>query len=246
MKRCVHAASLAGIMATSLVHAGDNLLAAPTEVCGNDMKVLVLSADGTEANLPAITTTLDYLGTPYTVYIARQTRGGLTAGFLASGCHANYQAVIVTTGAVDNVWSGVLSVTELQALHTFESQYKVRQVVWYTFPNDFGLTFTGTTVNTIGQKALPVTLTPAGAAVFPYINLGPQKAMVGTTTVTVGNPARPLVIEQATVYIARPDAAAATTPLSTATRTAFRRSCSAMVSSTGRRMGCSSANAGST
>ena len=161
MKRGMHAAGLDGIMAISLASADEKLrAAAPPQVCGNDMKVLVLSADGNEANLPAITTTLEYLGTPYTVYVARRTPGGLTAGFLGSGCHANYQAVIVTTGAVDNAWSGVLSATELQALHTFESQYKARQLVWYTFPNDFGLTFTGTTVNTAGQKPLPVTLTP--------------------------------------------------------------------------------------
>ena len=73
------------------------------------------------------------------MYVASQTPGGLTADRLSSGCHANYQAVIVTTGIVDNTWSGVLSTVELQALHTFETQFKAREVVWYTFPNDFGL-----------------------------------------------------------------------------------------------------------
>src|SRR4051794_3827764 len=35
-----------------------------------DLKLLVIAADGNEADLPAIRQALDYLGEPYTVYVA--------------------------------------------------------------------------------------------------------------------------------------------------------------------------------
>lgn len=214
IRRCLRAAAAALVMAPVCFEgsrAGGALAAATA--CGADMRVLVISADGNEANLPGITTTLDYLGTPYTLHVAAKTPGALTADRLSSGCHANFQAVIVTLGIVDNAWSGILTASELQALHTFESEFRVRQVVWYTYPNDFGLVANGPAVSTIGVAPLPVSLTPAGAAVFPYINLGPRVVKSGKKTVTVGNPARPLVVEQAIAYPALPDAAASTTPL---------------------------------
>ena len=200
VKRWVRATGSAAVAAAMLAYLGQPVQAADaTAGCGMDMRVLVLSADGAEADLPAITTTLDYLGTPYTVYVASRTPGGLTADQLSVGCRAHYQAVIVTTGAVDNQWSGVLNATELQALHTFEAQFKARQIVWYTFPNDFGLVWTGQVANTIlPAPALKVTLTAAGAAAFPYINRAGS--------------ARPLVVEQAAAYLAQPVAGSPTTP----------------------------------
>jgi hypothetical protein len=215
MKRYASALAVAAIAATGMVHSGARVEAAAATGCGVDMKVLVISADGQEADLPGITTTLDYLGTPYTVYVASQTPGGLTADRLSSGCHANYQAVIVTTGSVDNAWSGVLNATELQTLHNFEIEFKAREVVWYTFPNDFGLVYAGSAVSTIGTAPLPMTLTTAGAAVFPYINRGPQIVKIGKKTTTVGAAARPLVVEQALAYLATAEAGSATTPLLT-------------------------------
>jgi hypothetical protein len=165
------------------------------------MRVLVLSADGTEADLPAITQTLNYLSTPYTTYIVKQHPGELTPTFLASGCHGNFHAVIATTGNVDNIWANVLSAAEIQALHLFESAYAVRHVVWYTYPNDFGLTSAGDGFDTT-TRPLTVTLTPAGAAVFPYINRGQIS----------GSPASPLAIQYAYAYPALP-VAGFTTPL---------------------------------
>src|SRR5882672_10012682 len=157
MKRCVRAMALAAVMASVFFDGSRlGLAVAAATGCETDMRVLVIAADGNEADLPAITTTFDYLGTPYTLYVANKTPGGLTADRLSSGCHANYQAVIVTLGAVDNAWSGILTPTELQALHTFESQFKLRQVVWYTYPNDFGLVANGPAVSTIGATPLTV------------------------------------------------------------------------------------------
>src|SRR5437667_946335 len=58
-----------------------------------DMQILVITADGNEANLPAIKQTLEYLGTPYTIYIATQTPGGLTPDKLGGGSHGYYQGI---------------------------------------------------------------------------------------------------------------------------------------------------------
>jgi len=89
-----------------------------TAPCGLELRVLVLSADGGEAVLPAITQVLDYIGTPYRTYIASQTPGGLTPAFLADGCHANFNAVIQTTGDLatetSSGWSSALTAEETQ------------------------------------------------------------------------------------------------------------------------------------
>jgi hypothetical protein len=204
LTRCLSALGFAALLATGLDPTRESVQAqGAAATCGTDMRLLVISANGAEPSLQAITTTLDYLGTPYTLHVASQAPGALTADRLSNGCHGKYQAVIVATGLVDNAWSGVLSATELQALRTYEAQFKARQVVWYTFPNDFGLTFTGTTVSTIGAPALRVALTAAGKTMFSYINTGAK------------TPARPLVIEQAIAYLAQPEAGSATTPILT-------------------------------
>ena len=69
-----------------------------TPTCPVDMRLLVIAADGTEPVLSAIRQTLDYLGTPYSIYVAAQHPGGLTANLLSDGCHGAYQGVILTTG----------------------------------------------------------------------------------------------------------------------------------------------------
>ncbi len=103
-----------------------------------DLKILVIASDGTEADLAAIRQALDYLGEPYTVYVAAQTPGGLTPDTLYSGNHAYYQGVILTTGDLgynnNGVWQSALSSTEWQNLWTFEGTFGIRQLSWYTYP----------------------------------------------------------------------------------------------------------------
>ena len=62
MKRFASALAVAAIAAAGMIQSGARVEAAVTAGCGVDMKVLVISADGQEADLPGITTTLDYLG----------------------------------------------------------------------------------------------------------------------------------------------------------------------------------------
>ena len=139
--------------------------------CGVDLKLLVLSADGKEAVLPAITRTLDYLGTPYTLHIASQQPGGVTTAFLKSGCRGFYQGIIQTSASLaftpDGVnWMSALTPSESQALVAYETEFRVRHANWYAFPTpDVGLFFTTAT-----GAPVPMTFTSAGRAVFSYLS----------------------------------------------------------------------------
>lgn len=167
-----------------------------------DMKILVLSADGNETDLPAITQSLDYMGTPYSVYIATKTPGGLTAGMLASGCHANYQGVILATGLLaynnGSQWVSALAQPEWNALWAFEAAFGVRQVSWYTFPTaDFGFQAPTQALDT-SANVISATYTPEAKPIFSYVNLA------GT-----------LPIQYAYTYLAQPLADGNTTTLLT-------------------------------
>lgn len=138
-----------------------------------DARVLVISADGQEADLPAIRQALDYLGVPYTVWTATQAPGGLTPDQLASGSHGFYQGVILTTGNLGSFdgasWDSALSDAEWTALWAYETAFGVRQVTWYTLPTaDYGFG-AATAVDT---SAEPVTggLTGVGRVELGYLN----------------------------------------------------------------------------
>src|SRR5450759_4078154 len=162
-----------------------------------DLKVLVISRTGTEVELPAVTKTLDYLGTPYTVYNAAATPNGLTMDKLANGAHALYSGVILTDGAL-GVTGAQLSATEINNLTTFESTFGIRQVTWYTFPSAYyGFGASVASVDTT-TTPLPATYTPAGASLFSYVNA-----------------TNPLTISKAFTYLAQPAADGSSTPLLT-------------------------------
>ena len=160
--------------------------------CGIDMRVLVISADGTEADLPAIRQALDYVGTPYEVYVATEAPADLTADKLASGCRAFYQGVILTTGNLgysqpDGIYASALTAEEFQALAAYESMFGVRQVTWYAYPTpDLGFNYPEAAQST----PLTAQLTPAGAGVFSYLNAGAG--------------ASPITIEYSWTYLATP------------------------------------------
>ena len=145
-----------------------------------DMKILVLASDGNEADLPAIKQALDYLGTPYTVYIAAQSPGGLTAAKLtdpANAAHAFYQGVILTTGDLayssPSGWASALNATEWTTLINFESSFGIRRISWYTYPSpDYGFQYGGTGVDT-SSTPLNASFTADGKTIFGfYVNTG--------------------------------------------------------------------------
>jgi hypothetical protein len=136
--------------------------------CGINLKLLVISADGTEAELPAIRQTLDYLGTPYDLFVA-STEPPLTAARLTNGCTGFYQGVIATTGNIVDPWYTILASDEKAALDAYESLYGVRRIVWYAYPTPTlgfnapdGVDWSGAAVSTA--------FTSAGAAVFTHVN----------------------------------------------------------------------------
>ncbi len=169
-----------------------------------DLKVLVLATDGTEADLPAIQQALDYLGTPYTVYIASQHPNGLTPATLSNGCHGYYQGVILTNGQLvyDNGTSSVsaLSQQEWTNLRNYEASRGIRQLNWYTYPtSDFGYQAPSSSFNTT-SKPISAQLTSQAQSTFPYMNMG--------STVTIQN---------VYAYLAKPLTDGGTTPILTDT-----------------------------
>lgn len=141
-----------------------------------DGKLLVVSATGDEPSLAAIKQTLEYMGTPYAVWVATQHPGGLTADVLASGTHGFYQGVILvdnTLGVEQNgAWVSALSQAEWDALAAYEVSFNVRQVSWYAYPTpDLGFAPTSSALDT-SATPLNVTLTADGQKVFSYMPAG--------------------------------------------------------------------------
>jgi hypothetical protein len=175
------------------------LAAAPLGVASNklsprDMKVLVISADGTETDLGAIKADLDEMGVPYTVLIATQTP--LTSAMLWDGVsHGYYMGVILTTNSLTynnaGTWQSAFTADEWNTLWNYESSFNVREVTSYTsafgYPETLGLSVPVTTVDTTSTP-LSITLTAAGKTAFPYlnpaINLPITNAWVYESTIT--------------------------------------------------------------
>jgi hypothetical protein len=143
-----------------------------------DLQVLVISADGSEADLPAIKQTLDELGTPYQVYTANQ-HTSLDPRLLWDGnVHAYFQGVILTTGSLvyyqasTNSYPSAFADADWNTLWTFEATFGIRQVTWYTVPTtDYGFNvpagfFPAGTDTTPPNPAVTASFTTVGAPYF--------------------------------------------------------------------------------
>jgi len=161
------------------------------------MKLLVISADGTEGELQTIAETLADLDTPYDLYIASPpslyssttgthydvTTGQMVfgasqpaTGFLLSGlqtgqAQGNYYGVILTTTNLINGGSQSLSSAEIGALRTYQDTFGTREIVWYAFPAPaLGYQWADLT-NYAGSNDVPATFTDAGKQIFgSYVN----------------------------------------------------------------------------
>ena len=141
------------------------------------MRVLVISTDGSEPDLKAIQYALGYHSVPYSTWIATQNPGQLTADKLAAGCAGKYQGVILTTGSLSYspdggaTWRSALSSAEWQTLWSYEANFHAREIAWYAFPGaDNGLNPPTAGVDTT-RTPIQATLTAAGQALFPYVNV---------------------------------------------------------------------------
>jgi hypothetical protein len=215
LQRFVWASVLSALAATTVISLNAQTPALP---CGIDLKLLVISADGREAVLPAITRTLDFLGTPYTLHIATEHPGAIAESFLKSGCRGFYQGIVQTSASLayespTSGWTTAITPAESQALVAYATEFKVRQVNWYSFPRaEEGLFFTSAADTS--TTPLPVTFTAAGKALFPYLS---AVTPVSRTIVSTLFPRRnaTFTISQAWVYFATP-VDALTVPLLTA------------------------------
>jgi hypothetical protein len=194
----------------------------PKKVDPIDQMVLVISADGTEADLPAIKDILDHLGTPYTVYIASQHQGdGITTGLTLSqlcdasgsppscGVHAYYSGVILTTGDLvydtsrtgAGPWYSALSQQEFQNLWTFEATFGIREITWYTNPNASiqSASWPYPPIDYGWDTTQPIgTVSDSGSTSATYTATGQR--LWGSYV----NTAHPLTIQYAFTYLAKP------------------------------------------
>ena len=166
-----------------------------------DLKLLVISADGTEPVLGGMRAVLDQIGVPYDVLIA--TTMPFDAASLSDGAGAGrYQGIILTSGNLgyqtsNGDYVSALSAAQWQALWDYEAAFKVRQATLYTYPgglpDNYGLNLhsgVDTTASPVQAK-----LTQAGKGVFSYLN-----------------PATTIKVTNAWTYLATP--ASSTNPVS--------------------------------
>jgi hypothetical protein len=199
----INAPKLGTFTRSSTPEVGPAAVPAITSPCPSptiDLKVLIIASDGQEVELQAIKQALDYLGTPYTIYVASQTPNGLTPDKLSNGCHGFYQGVILTNGTLSYYngtnWVSALSQQEWTNLWNYEATMGVREISWYTYPTaDFGYQPPNGEVDT-STTPLLMNLTAQGQAAYPYLNTN-----------------NALTIQNAYTYLAQPLADGATIPL---------------------------------
>jgi hypothetical protein len=186
-----------------------------------DLRVLLVSADGTEPGFGAWRAALDREGVPYDTFVAysgQAKAATLTDDRLAdyAAGHAKYQAVILATGdlghnvANANGTTSYLSAftdAEWAALAKLERTFGVRRLSDYTAPAPLhGLNVVGGAI----QDGLTGTLTAAGKAAFPYLK-GPIPIANDSATVdeAFGYQATPVNPATWQTLVAAPSAGAA-------------------------------------
>ena len=144
-----------------------------------DMNVLVVTNGKGEPDFQAITQSLDYLGTPYTVFDMGNSGATITPEFLSSGCHGFFQGVIFTIAGYRYALAGMSN------LDSYEHEFKVRHLNWFAYSGaDFGLNDPTDTIPAVPPTPYPASYAPAAATVFPYANT-----------------ANPLIINFSTIYL---------------------------------------------
>ena len=159
-ERLVHAPEPRRIPVVPLVvargaHVAPPTYAAPIANASVDARVLIITANGTDAAFGAIESTLQYLGTPFDVLNAT-TGATLTADMLASGTHGKYQAIFLDLGDLSVGGTSAFTNAEFTTLATYEASFGVRRVSLYTSPSaDYGLTDNGSVDPSTARSARP-------------------------------------------------------------------------------------------
>ena len=135
-----------------------------------EMKLLVLSADGTEPSFDAMTNLLDHLAVPYqSVILKNQPLPALSANG-----QGKYQGIVLSTGSLTyyngSSYVSALSAADWTAIETYMRDYNVRLASFYTFPEPrYGLTYASALSPTDASPG-NAAMTAAGQAVFTYLN----------------------------------------------------------------------------
>ena len=158
------------------------------------MKVLVLSMSPDDEGYHSIATLLDQVGVPYeTVFVgnlvADSSGNRLSSLALSDSTTGNglYQGIIQTDGSFSVCTNGacqsLLSPTDWSKLNTYASEFSVRVVAYYTYPDPkWGLLAADSGASYTTANPLNVTLTSAGAAIFSYLNAANSIPISGPTS----------------------------------------------------------------
>ena len=138
------------------------------------LKSLIVATNTADFGVATLTTTLDRVGASYDILYTATQPLSVSTLVDANGV-GKYNAILLTNSMLiyesgGNYLEG-LSGTEWNTLWAYERNFQVRQVALYTsygsWPEDYCLTSNGETA--VGDTALPVSLTTAGAGVFDYL-----------------------------------------------------------------------------
>ena len=145
------------------------------------MQILVLGDDVNDFSYQSITTYLTQIGVPYVCIpvdtLTPDSNGNRLSSLAfvdpATG-HGLYQGLIYTDstfGVCNPACSSLLSTADWTTLSNYQTQFNVRVVTYYTYPSaQWGLSIVGSGASYTAANPLSVTLTSAGASIFPYIN----------------------------------------------------------------------------
>ena len=162
-----------------------------------DMKMLVVTVDGTEPSYAAITSFLKTIGIPYQAVLAK-TQPLPPLNDAAKGF---FQGIILVTGNLgvcDPACRSALSAADWALLDQYAVNFGIRTISYYTFPEArYGLSYVGA-VGTSAASPQFATLTAAASTIYRYLR-----------------PNSPVQVTDAYVYLGAvfPVAGATSTPL---------------------------------
>jgi hypothetical protein len=142
------------------------------------MKILVLAGSTSEPSYQSITAFLAEIGVPYQAVVLSSLAPNSSGNRMPQVPLSNsgtgqglYQGIIVTDSTFAACGSSCLSAADWTTLNTYATQFSVRIASYYTDPApQWGLLPVGAVASYTAASPLNVTLTTAGAAVFPYLN----------------------------------------------------------------------------
>src|SRR6185503_1559680 len=181
LKMPVSSKPLAAITSPKISIATKQATFAAAVIPSVQMKILVLAGAPDEISYQAITTFLTQIGVPYRGVAAStltpDAQGNRLSNFplvdTATG-QGLYQGIIETNSnfsVCDPTCRTLLSAADFSALDNYASQFGVRVVSYYTWPEaKWGLSANDGGAGHSSSNPLNVTVTAAGASIFSYIN----------------------------------------------------------------------------